>query len=80
MALLTLLALTEGLLGGQSQNHEPAGSGKGVEVWREADLWRGGSSSGYFLPSHRNIAQTCPFLGPPASFVLVPESTPSLSP
>lgn len=71
MALLALLALTEGLLGGQSQNHEPAGFGKGMEVWREADLWgREWPISGYFLLSHRNIAQACPFLGLPASLSL----------
>lgn len=38
MALLALLALTEDLLGGQSQKHEPVGFGKGMEVWRDADL------------------------------------------
>lgn len=38
------LALPEDLLGGQSQNHEPVGSGKGVEVRREADLWGAGPS------------------------------------
>lgn len=81
MALLALLALTEGLLGGQSQNHEPAGFGKGMEVWREADLWgREWAISGYFPRSHRNIAQAYPFLGLPASFVFVPEPAPMGSP
>lgn len=81
MTLLAVLALTEGLLGGRSQNHEPAGFGKGMEVWREADLrGREWSISGYFLLSHRNIAQAYLFLGLPASFVLVPEPTPMGSP